>query len=314
VFFSLSHLTYRILYGKKVPFPMETAYVLVGDTCRNHCLFCSFSVKHRDNSKKWLSRVSWQKIDVEEFISRISTSSFKRICFQLACSRKAIEFMKEILLKHSFSQDISLSCWLDKYEEMEFFFARGVKKLALNLDVVGENHSAIKGGKEEKKLEHILKASEKYPGKITTHLIVGCGETDKEITEVIDLLVENQVTVSLFPYTPFKGLPRSDLLKRPELKRYRLLQLYLCSKILNLGQGIEWNWEGKWLSGIKNISEDFYQKLIHFEQLFMTIGCQFCTRPFYNDSPSQKELYNYHYPLNITEKEKILRNLLSKNY
>ena len=312
MFFSLSHLTYSILEGKLPPFKMDTAYVLIGNSCRNNCLFCSFSLQHHDKSKKWLSRVSWREIEVNAFLEKIHFSNFRRICFQLACSKAAIDFSKRLLQRNSFQQKLSLSCWLDDLATIEEFFSLGIEKLALNLDVVGKNHSAIKGGNGAAKLKHILEAAAKYPYSITTHLIVGCGETDRELTEIIDRLVKNKVTVSLFPYTPFKGLPPSQYLTRPDLKRYRLLQLYLFLKTLGLEEEVDWCWEENRLVRVEFRFSKQLENLLQFENLFMTQGCQFCTRPFYNDSPRQKEFYNYHYPLSYQKKKEILKTLTQK--
>lgn len=70
-----------------------------------------------------------------------------------------------------------------------------------------------------------------FPGKITTHVIVGLGESDKDIVDFIVWARERNIVVSLFAFTPIRGTAFENR-ERPSLERYRKIQLvtYLLEK------------------------------------------------------------------------------------
>jgi len=99
-------------------------------------------------------------------------------------------------------------------------------------------------------------------GRVYVHLIVGLGESDEELIGLMRNLYEIGAEVALFAFTPVKGTPFENL-PPPQLERYRRIQM---------------------------IRQQLAKKDIRL--YFLTSGCPSCDRPYYNESPTDKDLYN----------------------
>ncbi|MCK5684261.1 hypothetical protein KAJ27_09065, partial [bacterium] len=247
--FRISRLTYYNLGfsgNRPIKIPLDTAYVLIGDKCSQSCLFCSFSRqprisgKSKADSRKWLSRIDWLEVDYREFFQRFnSNKAFKRVCFQLPVDRKSIDYTLDILSENGIKKgkSISVSAWLSE-PEIEHFFDSGVDTIALNFDIINpKTHTTIKGTEFDKKLVFISRIADKYsnkPDALTTHVIVGGGESDLELHDFFQLMKKKKINVALFSYTPVQKGKIPDL-QRPSLGRYRKIQLmkYLCDHFEN---------------------------------------------------------------------------------
>ncbi len=321
VLFRVSRLTYYNLGfsgSKPIKIPLETAYVLIGDKCSKSCLFCSFSKKSRISGKswldnrKWLSRIDWMEVDSTDFFQRFnSNKAFKRVCFQLPVDRNSIDHTKDLLADNRISKgkSVSVSAWLSE-ADIDRFFELGVNTVALNVDVINpKTHTAIKGTDLIKKMEFISMIAEKYskkPDAITTHVIVGAGETDRDLSDFFLLMKMKQIIVALFSYTPVQKGIIPDL-KRPSLDRYRKIQLmkYLCKQYEN---GYQVKFEDDMISEFQ-IDSEIYKHLMEKGDPFNTSGCTSCTRPYYNDSPAEKEAYNYFVKLTPKKYKEILDSI-----
>ncbi|MHA1476014.1 MAG: radical SAM protein, partial [Promethearchaeota archaeon] len=61
-------------------------------------------------------------------------------------------------------------------------------------------------------------------GKVTTHYIVGLGETEEEMVGSILNTIERKILPGIFLFTPVKGTPMA-LEKRPPMESFRRIQL-----------------------------------------------------------------------------------------
>ncbi len=136
--------------------------------------------------------------------------------------------------------------------------------------------------------------------KVTTHLIIGLGETDYELLTLIQQLTDIGVIPSLFAFTPVKGTLLEDRTS-PPLERYRTLQLcrYLIVNRKIRVNKLSFNREGK-LRGIDMTWEALKKNIPARSKIFTTVGCPQCNRPYYTERPSGP-LYNYPRPLSESE-------------
>jgi biotin synthase len=141
-------------------------------------------------------------------------------------------------------------------------------------------------------------------GFVSTHIIVGLGETDRDIIVSILKAREMGVLVSLFAYTPMKGTKRIGA--PPDLGRYRALQL-ARSLVFDSGSTDGFVFDargklikvpstGKWPSGAPSA-------------MFMTRGCPDCNRPYYNERP-RGPIFNYPGPPDETVTAKAMDEAL----
>jgi biotin synthase-related radical SAM superfamily protein len=172
----------------------------------------------------------------------------------------------------------------------------------LPFDVASESYfPKLRGGDFKKCLDFILNASRQFPGRITTHLIVGLWERDIELYNLMKTFFENGITIALFSFTPVKGT-RLETLKPPSLARYRRIQLlrYLLLKKACFKPEFDENGE------ITSISSAVAREVLKDPAIFMMSGCPDCNRPYYNESP-RGPIFNYPF----IPDENILRGIIS---
>lgn len=270
----------------KIKFPNYTAYLMVGEKCLFNCFYCA-QARESQSEKDLLSRVKWPKISLEEFKNKFDPNKFKRVCIQVVSS---LDYWKELGSVLGFLKDqnidVSVSIRPKNSEEVRTLFKKyRIDRVSIALDVANKNlFSKIRGNRFEFYENTIKTLSKEFPGRITTHLIVGLGENDQDIIEVLLNMKKMGVLVSLFAFTPIKGTKYENN-PSPSLSRYRKIQI---AREIIFQNDIE----------ISNFDFDSQGNLvktpdieIDLEEAEKTSGCPWCTRPFYNEKPN-KPLYN----------------------
>ncbi|KUK80158.1 MAG: Radical SAM domain protein, partial [Petrotoga mobilis] len=210
----------------KIDFPNYTAYLMIGEKCLFNCSYCA-QARQAESNADLLSRIKWPEISLETFKNIFIPTKFKRICIQVV---SFLDYWTELNELLSFLKEkeipISVSIRPRNIEEVRALFNKyNVDRVGIAVDVANkELFSKIRGGKYEF-YEKILKnASNEFPNRITTHIIVGLGETDENIIEFLLKMKKVKILVSLFSFTPIKGT-RFETLLPPSLSRYRKIQI-----------------------------------------------------------------------------------------
>lgn len=281
------------LLNNKNDIPPTTAYIMIGEKCNNKCAFCSQSTESSTRKDK-LSRVIWPQYSKEEILNAFENykgKNIKRICLQSMASDDAHETVEEFVsyIKGKVNMPISVSAKLEKKEDIEKFFSSGVDKIGIAIDAANkELYETIKGNNYEEKLEFITSMARKYEGKISTHIIVGLGESHKDIYDLYTYLKKNNVTISLFAFTPVRGT-KMEKVSQPEIESYRRVQLmtYMIDKGYS---GDEFTFNHGYIENIN--LDDEIKKDIENGYPFEIRGCKNCNRPYYNERPGST-IYNY---------------------
>ncbi len=266
---------------------METIYTMFGERCVFNCAYCT-QARESKSSGKFLSRISWPKFEMGEIISAIERSNgIRRICLQIVSSlhvkEEAFGFIDKIRDR---GIPISASVRISRFEEAKEWFDHGIDRIGMATDVVNERlFELYRGGNLKRHLKLIKEVAEKYPSKVTTHLIVGLGESEREAVEFLQEMHDLKVGVGLFAFTPMKGTKLENF-KSPDMDSYRRVQIaaYLVKNDLSNLSLFEFE-NGRIISFGYDISN------IPFSA-FKTSGCPNCTRPYYNERPG-KEMYNF---------------------
>ncbi|KKN12023.1 hypothetical protein LCGC14_1020580, partial [marine sediment metagenome] len=190
----------------------------------------------------------------------------------------------------------------------------GVQRIGIALDgATPEIFKKIKGNEVDgpyswdehfQKLKEAVEIfSEGAEEAVSTHLIVGLGETEKDILERIEELHNLVILVSLFAFTPIKGT-RLEHQVQPQLLCFRKLQLgrYLIVNNKKVIRDFTFNLKGDLVS--ININKKELQSVIDNTEAFLTSGCPGCNRPYYTSKPSGP-IFNYPRKLNEIEKKEI---------
>ncbi len=302
------------LTANKMDVYPTTAYFLSGTSCRMGCSFCPQGSGNNTLLDR-LGRVNWPEYtwsDIEEGISRAERNGASRICLQSVRHEEGIEPLLELVkgFKMISKLPLSLSAWIKDQEEAAALFKAGVERISVSIDVVNPaQYRTHKGGSLEERLDLLLRSAVNLSGNMSTHIICGLGETEKETLGLIDRLVQAGITVALFAFVPLKGTALAEGFP-PPVDSYRRVQAgyYLLKKKIAGFKLFKFNPQGRLIS--YGIPESKIRKHLYSGAAFQTSGCPGCNRPFYNERPGGI-IYNYHRPLNETEKKVALEVLLN---
>ncbi len=289
----------------------ETAYLLIGSGCSNNCSFCPQGTLG-ESQRNFLSRITWPRFEWEvvypELIRAAREGIIKKACFQVTDSPGNLEELVEYgtpLIEAGVA--VNTSCVFEDVDTARRLFKIGFERISLALDCASPEHfEKIKGREWDRTWDDLEKLNSTFPGRVATHLIVGLGETQEEMLNILQDLLWKKITVGLFAFTPIKGTPLANH-SPPEIDYYRKVQaarhLFMEGKstIENLvfreGDLVDWGVSRQTLVGF--LSPCFYE----------TAGCNNCNRPYYNERPGG-EIYNYPRQLSLEEYRKAIEKTL----
>jgi biotin synthase-related radical SAM superfamily protein len=316
-----SAIVMGLLEGKLDAEP-TTAYLMTyrEGKCSANCGFCP---QARDSQSKaeLLSRVSWPAFSASRVIESIAiavqTGRIRRVCIQTLNYPGVFDdlrcFVKEIKL-HA-DVPVSISCQPHNAQNMWSLAEAGADRIGIALDAVTEQlfdkvKGAAAGGpyrwQDEFTLMHVA-VGVFGEGNVSTHLIVGLGETEKDACKVLQKCVDFGILPALFAFTPVRGTVFAGNPK-PDLGAYRRVQLarYLIVHYLARFEDMNFNKKEKLIDF--GIGAEVLFNAVESGLPFLTSGCPDCNRPFYNEKPSGP-IYNY--PRKLTPQEiKIVKEQL----
>jgi biotin synthase-related radical SAM superfamily protein len=290
-----------------------TAYLMLYTTkrCRANCGFCPQARESQARSDA-LSRIFWPQFSLEDvkkrFESPENVKNLKRICIQVINYENFFEDLQGVINTfQEFKIPISVSVQPLSGNQMKTLYQSGVNRIGIPLDAATKTiFNQVKGKymkspyKWETHLESIKMAQSIFGSKnVSTHLIIGLGESELDAINFIENMVDSQVLPALFTFTPVKGASFENR-SPPALFHYRKIQLarYLLINNICRFKDFAFNEKGELIKF--GIPKDQIFEIIRTGQPFLTSGCPGCNRPFYNERPGSI-LFNYPKPL--TEEE-----------
>ncbi|MFX1451187.1 MAG: radical SAM protein [Promethearchaeota archaeon] len=295
-----------------------TAYLMtyISRKCYANCAFCP-QARESQTKAEFLSRIQWPIYSLEDVIKGFSKNevknTFKRICFQALNYPELFQDLIYLIkrLKNAQNLPISISIPPLNKNQLKELYNLGVNKIGIALDAATpEIFSKIKGKENKgpyewdthlKAIKEALNIFGAY--NVTSHLIIGLGETEFEAASLIQTLFDIKVNIGLFAFTPVKGT-LLETNSPPSLTNYRKIQLarYLIINKMTKIDNFRFDEEGNLIDFGINLEQLF--KIVQNGVPFLTSGCPGCNRPYYNERPGQ-DLYNYPRPLSSQEKSKI---------
>ncbi len=298
---------------KRVDAVATAAHLMVGEACDYACAFCSQGRKSA-SPRHFLSRISWPSFPMDE-VARCLAAAFEnnvvsRGCLQVVHGGAYVHEMERffyLLHRTGCEVPLAVNTVVRSTVEADRIFALGADRLGLALDAASpEAFAQCKGlspGEWVSRIELLCDLAQIYRGRISTHLIVGLGETERDIVDVLQVMADAGVTVGLFAFTPVRGTPLEEH-PAPSLAAYRRVQLasYLLARKLARGDDFEFDRQDR----IALIPSDLLGPEVTEEgRPFRTSGCEGCNRPYYNERPGQIP-YNYARPLKGVEAQRAL--------
>jgi len=317
-----SAIVLELLKGIRLDAPPTTVYMLTyrEGKCSANCLFCP-QARTSSSRADMLARVTWPAFSTIQVTEKIASAAekgiVKRVCIQ-ALNYPAVhkDLVNLTRLIHSRSNvPISLSCPPFTKAQFKELAEAGADRISIALDAATEQlFNKVKGTETKspyqwKQQHQALKEAVEVFGKnqVYTHLIVGLGETEREIVETTQQCTDQGIIPSLFAFTPIQGTSLANM-PQPPVETYRRVQLarHLIIHRKTRFENMKFN-EKEQITDF-GTPETTLQQVIQEGTAFCTSGCPECNRPYYNERPSGP-MYNYPRPPTPQEINQITKQL-----
>ncbi len=290
-----------------------TAYIMLGEKCVRDCAFCA-QARNSGAGAGRLSRVTWPEAEEKDLMDALGVATrngiILRVCIQTVGGSSSLKAVVDAVgrLKAACVEGTPISVSFSATSglgDIGSIIDAGADKVALSIDACNpELHLLLKKSSMDLSMRLISEASAKYPGRISTHLISGMGESERDLLLLATEMKEMGVGLGLFAFTPLRGTEMEGHPK-PDIRSYRRVQLafWLIKHHGLKAGGMRFGEDGR-LAAISLKGLDI-SSLPEDGSPFLTSGCGFCNRPYYNESPGT-ELYNYPKALTGEEASKAL--------
>jgi len=273
--------------------------------CFANCGFCP-QARGSGGRGDMLSRVTWPPFPIEGVIARIE-GAFKegkigRVCIQALNYPRVFQDLLGLIGRiRSPGSDVPISvcCQPMNRAGVEKLKGVGIDRIGIPLDAATEDiFDRVKGRSAggpyvwEDQLRVLRDAVQVFGnGSVTTHLIVGLGESEKEMVQRIQWCVNVGIYPSLFSFTPIRGTALEGL-PQPSLSHYRRIQMarHLIVHQRARYESMKFDEEDRLIDF--GVSGDELKQVMRAGLPFLTSGCPGCNRPYYNERPGGP-LYNF---------------------
>jgi biotin synthase-related radical SAM superfamily protein len=316
-----SAIVLRLLKGKLDAMP-TTAYLLTyrRGRCTANCGFCP-QARGSHGRADMLSRVSWPVFQTRHVLNGIENAGkdgrIKRVCLQALNYPEVFQHLLALVnaIHSRLRVPISISCQPLNRENIQRLADAGAERIGIPLDAATEElFEKVKGRSVggpyvwEEQFKLLSEAIGIFgKGKVSTHLIAGLGETEREMVEIIQRCADMGVLPALFAFTPIPGtILEND--SQPSVPQYRRVQLarHLIFRGIARYENMRFSEEG--CVSDFGVDKEILMQIIQTGEPFLTSGCPNCNRPYYNEKPSGP-IYNYPRPLTKKETLQILQEL-----
>ena len=308
-----SAIVLGLLSGKLDAAP-TTAYLMTyrKGKCAANCGFCP-QARESHSRANMLSRISWPVFATKRVLGGIEKAvkddRIRRVCFQALNYPEVFTHLTALTraIHQKVNVPISISCQPLNSENIKALADAGAERIGISLDAATEElFDKVKGlsaggpycwEKQFKLLGEAVQICGK--GKVSTHLIVGLGETEREMVEIIQQCVDMGVLPALFAFTPIAGTALEHV-PQPSIQRYRRIQIARHLIVHGIARCEDMRFDEEGCIIDFSVDTQTLSQIIQTGEPFPTSGCPNCNRPYYNEKPSGP-IYNY--PRKISQKE-----------
>jgi biotin synthase-related radical SAM superfamily protein len=309
------------LFYRNTKSPCVNLLMTYNEGCFANCAYCGLA---RERSGKYVEksfiRVEWPVYSLDEIIENIQKyekSNIQRVCISMITNRRGSDDLITILQKLRPAINIPISILVSptviSESDIINFRGTGTDRIGIALDAATpEVFDQVRGKTARgphrwelywEKIESAMNVFGSH--NVGIHLIVGIGETEKEMIQTIQRIHDMGGSTHLFSFFPESGSQFADL-KQPPIGQYRRIQLgrYIIDEDMGNMRDFTFDSDDK-ISSFR-LSEDKLNTIIDSGKPFETSGCPdetgetVCNRPFANDLPGQ-DIRNY--PFRPTEND-----------
>jgi len=271
--------------------------------CLGRCHFCGLSRSRQEGPRaKTFIRVDWPVYPLNEIIDKAKgKEQIHRVCISMITHPRAVNDTLDVIRRFHEETDLYISVLLTPTlirngGPLHAMKDVGADRVGIAIDaatpqIFDRLRGTGVGGPH--RWDHYWNVVEKAVGVfgrfyVGIHLIVGLGETEKEMVGTIQKGQDLGAHTHLFSFFPEKGSPMEKH-SPPPLRQYRNIQLarWIINENLGSADRMTFDEERK----VVDFGVDI-QSLLRSGEPFMTSGCPgrdgkvACNRPYGNERPS----------------------------
>lgn len=298
-----------------------TAYLLVGERCLRDCAFCAQARSSKARTDL-LSRITWpaqEEATILEALAKAHAQGLlRRTCLQVTAGRQSLAQARRLaqVIHERCPIPICAAVLPASLSQAEELLAAGIEIIGFGLDaatpevyrrVKGEagynlisDGTARQGAAEwHRQMALIEEVARRHSGRVSVHLMVGLGESERDMAYLMQHLADLGVIIALFAFTPVPGTAM-ERVPPPPLAAYRRLQVarHLIIAGYSRAERFDYDLEGH-IRGF-GLPNYILTDLLADGIAFQTSGCPDCNRPYYNERPGRIP-FNYARPLSPAE-------------
>ncbi len=288
--------------------------------CTANCSFCP-QAKSSSSKTELLSRVSWPAFPTIRILEKLKNttenSKIMRVCIQALYYSNVLTHLVALVtaIKQRTTIPISVSCQPLNREYMLRLAEVGAERIGIALDAATKKlFKKVKGEGVggpytwESQFKRLSEAVEIFgTGKVSTHLIIGLGETEKEAVHLIQRCVNMDVYPALFAFTPVRGTTLEKK-TQPPVESYRRIQLARYLIVNGDARYENMCFDSTGCLTDFGVEKEMLAWIVEAGKIFLTSGCPDCNRPFYNEKPGGP-IYNFPRKIKQEEIEKIKKQI-----
>jgi biotin synthase len=293
--------------------------------CLGKCHFCGLSRSRREGPRgRTFIRVDWPLYPLEEIIEKTKgKDQIHRVCLSMITHPKALEDTFLVVEKLGRETDLPISVLISptlirQKDSLTAIKKAGADRVGIAIDAATPGlfdqlrGRGVGGPHQWDHYWDVTRIAVSVFGRfyVGIHLIVGLGETEKEMVDAIQKGQNMGVYTHLFSFFPEMGSPMEKH-SRPPLGQYRRIQL--ARWVINEGLGSSGQMKFGEGGRLIDLGMDI-DSLIQIGEPFMTSGCPgrdgkvACNRPYGNERPSGP-IRNFPFVPNKEDIEEIRRQL-----
>jgi biotin synthase-related radical SAM superfamily protein len=297
-----------LLEGKLNAEP-TTAYLMTysAGKCHANCSFCP-QASGSHSRTELLSRVTWPRFPTANVVNAIQKAArnrkILRVCIQALNIPNVIQQLAALtktIKQHAPAIPVSISCQPQNRRNIQLLHGVGADRIGIALDAATPTLFSQTKGKAangpytwQNTLRLLRYAVEIFGrGNVSTHLIIGLGETEKQAAAIIQKIIDRGIQTALFAFTPVNGTPMQNR-SQPEVAAYRRIQLARHLITHGLARNTDFRYKNSKITDY-SIKKTTLQRIIASGTPFQTTGCPHCNRPYYNEKPTGP-IYNHPKP------------------